>query len=129
MNFTAEDAMEITMRHQESFNKTKNVIRQMINTEIKAAALRGRTEVIFDIPKNVFGRDTYDIVKMGRAIAQDLKADLYTLAGTVSRLTISWGSDAPSTRGPVSIYVSGGKGKEKEKKKVIKVPVPKKRTH
>ena len=125
MSFTAEEAMEISLRHQENFNKTKSVIRQMINNEIKSAALRGRTSVIFPIPKSVYGRDTYSIVRMGEMIAQDLYADKYEVGGTVSRLLISWDPSPP----PVPSSSSRAGTKSGIKRPVIKVPTPKKLSH
>jgi hypothetical protein len=106
----AKSAREMMKARQDSFEKTAQTIRNMIDSSIRDSAKIGKCSVTVNIPASVFGHEPYELVGMGKEIARQLFSDGYQVAGTYSRMTISWSDPTP---------------KKKEEDVVIKVPKPK----
>lgn len=127
--FTADHAMDITMSRHESFEKTMAIIRNMIDEQIRDAAKTGRQSAFIELPKVVFGRESYDLVEMGRAIVDQLFEDKFDVSGTYTRFTVRWGEKKktnlmvtrPGTQQAPQPTVYGAR------KTIINVPMPKKR--
>lgn len=110
---TADVARELSYIKQDSFEKTLQTIRMMVDSQIRDAAKMGRTKVDVEVPRSVFGRPPYDLAEMGKRLAQQMYADGFAISGTYSRLCLSWNREEkkkPAKNG-------GGN--------VINVPVPK----
>ena len=116
--FTADQALDISLSRHASFEKTMAIIRNSIDNQIKDAAMVGKQSVTIVIPPNIFGRDNFDPIEMGRALAEQLFEDKFNVTGTYTRFVISWGRKrlVPLTR-PKQPSVSA----------VIKVPTPRKK--
>lgn len=94
VRLTAKDARDIMTIKKDSFNKTLNIIRQMCDNAIKDACRRGFTNVTFEPPKTIFGREGYDPKAMGRALALQLYEDSYDVSGFTNKLLIKWDNDS-----------------------------------
>ena len=117
--------MDITLSRHESFEKTLAIIRNIVDEQIRDAAKVGRQSVFIEIPKNIFGRESFDMVEMGRSIVDQLLEDKFDVTGMYTRFTVRWGDKRernlmvkkPEPRQPLP----------KTPKPVINVPVPKRR--
>lgn len=90
MRLTAQEARDLLNIKKESFEKTLSIIRQMADSSVQDVSRRGHSEVKFDVPLLVWGRDSYDQGTMGKALAEQLFEDGFDVTGTTSRLIISW---------------------------------------
>ena len=89
--FTADQALDISHSKHEAFDKTLGIIRNMIDNQIRDAAKMGKQSVNIEIPRTVFGRESFDVIEMGRALADHLFEDKFNVTGTYTRFIISWG--------------------------------------
>ena len=124
--FTADHALDISKGRHEAFEKTMNIIRNMIDSQIRDAAKMGKQSVAIEIPRTVFGRETFDIIEMGRALADQLWEDKFTVTGTYTRFNISWGDKkkpGQSKDTQISRIPSPTKAKP-----LISLPTPRKRS-
>jgi hypothetical protein len=118
--FTADHALDITMSRHEAFEKTMSIIRNMIDSQIRDAAKMGRQSVNIEIPRTVFGRESFDPIEMGRSLAEQLFEDKFNVTGTYTRFIISWGEK----KTPRSNKIVKPNAKTNP---VISLPVPKKK--
>ena len=107
--------MDISICRHEAFEKTMGIIRNMIDSQIRDAAKMGKQSVTVEIPKSVFGRESFDIVQMGSSLADSLWSDKFNVRGTYTRFVISWGDSSKKK--------SSTDGRAKM---VINVPTPRK---
>lgn len=114
--FTADQALDISLSKHEAFEKTLGIIRNMIDNQIRDAAKLGKQSVTIEIPRTVFGRESYDLIEMGRALADHLFEDKFNVTGTYTRFMVSWG-DKRSPR-PTRVV------RPQTAKPVISLPVP-----
>ena len=102
----ASDARSMMTLKQENFNKTLGIIRQMCDNLIRETSQSGKTTFIeYEVPKTVFGCDSFDQGTMGKALAKELYEDGYDVKGTAKKLKISWGDpDDQTDYLPVSVH-------------------------
>ncbi|MDR3541543.1 MAG: hypothetical protein P4L69_11365 [Desulfosporosinus sp.] len=116
--FTADQALDISLSRHASFEKTMAIIRNSIDNQIKDAAMVGKQSITVIIPRNIFGRDSFDPIEMGRALAEQLFADKFDVSGTYTRFIISWGRKRIDTLRPKP---------KQQQQPIIKVPTPRKK--
>lgn len=116
---TANQARDISAAQKESFEKTLRIIRTMIDGRIKDAAKMGRSYVTISVPQNVFGRESYNIYSMGKALAKELFEDNYEVRGKYTKFTVLWKG---ATDGDVQDLEPR---RDVSKKSVVSVPRPK----
>lgn len=115
---TANQARGLYSTKEESFRRTLGIIRQLCDEKIKERANAGMSSLTYEVPKAIFGQDTYDHKTMGRSLAVDLHRDGYLISGKSTCLVISWID--PSDSLPASIVVAppkkprGGRGRKVE---------------
>jgi len=119
--FTADHALDISRGRHEAFEKTMNIIRNMMDNQIRDAAKMGKQSVTIEIPRTVFGRETFDLIEMGRALAEQLWEDKFSVSGTYTRFVVSWG-DNKKPLPTMTTRVS-----QQQAKPVITLPTPRKR--
>jgi len=121
--FTADHALDISLSRHESFEKTMSIIRNMIDNQIRDAAKMGKQSVSIEIPRTVFGRESFDVIEMGRSLAEQLFEDKFNVTGTYTRFIITWGVKTPRNTKVVKPVACC---REREKP-VISIPTPKKK--
>lgn len=108
---TAERARELMSMSQESFEESLSVVRQMCDHDIEEAAQRHRSSIAFAVPQSLFGREAYDVSKMGKRLALQLHADGYDIVGSSKSFRITWGADAVTVpqipRAPLVQFTGG----------------------
>jgi hypothetical protein len=123
LRMTADEAIEISETKTYAFERTLAVIRSMVDGEIRTAAKLGKRSVKYLVPLTVFGHEHYDINAMGKALARQLYEDKFTVTGTCSLITISWGPE-PEKEPCCAPLPSSMKQSTTPQ---IRVPIPRKR--
>jgi len=101
---TADQARDVVYARRDVFDRTLNIIRNMVDTKILEEAQRGGYSATITIPKSVFGREPYDYVVMGRGLAEQLYGDGFTVTGTFARMVITWGKDMTTGKRSTAVH-------------------------
>lgn len=128
---SASSARQIMKSRHDSFDRSADTIRLMVDTAIKEAAAKGRRCVTINVPVSIFGHEPFDQVLMGKRLADMLFADGYSVTGTYSRMTIAWaepgeGREERITQRRTSRPSSSSSSSSSTRKEsLIRVPIPK----
>lgn len=117
---TAEKARDVVYARKDVFDRTLNIIRNMVDTKVLEEAQRGGYSATISVPKSVFGREPYDYVVMGKALAEQLYGDGFTVTGTFTRMAVSWGG-----KESLSKKSSKKSSSSPPKRQGIVIPIPK----
>lgn len=94
---TAEHARQLMGMKKEAFLKTRDVIREIADAQIKDASSAGRDSIDFEIPPTMMGRDRYNQRAMAKSLAEQFYQDGYDVTGNSKKLTIKWSLE-PATK-------------------------------
>lgn len=83
------------------FNRTKMVIRKMIDNAIVDEINLGKLSLEFTVPRSILGYAPYDLQRMCVNLVKDLTRDGYRVHGTFKKFTILW--EDPDSR-EIKIY-------------------------
>lgn len=115
---TAQEARDLMNIKKESFEKTLSIIRQMCDVTMRDVSRRGNSNMKFDVPQTVWGRDGYNQHAMGKALAEQLFDDGFDVTGTTTKLNVAWGAEENDEESVVTgKVISGLSLASKERKK------------